>query len=107
MPRHSTAKEGVNKKSLTPKEIRDMRLLVNAKVEDAKNAAMYTALRKLCNEVEINLTTRFGALPVMTPVSCPCNHGCRCDTCDYLVQYSLKYHKVYCLKLKPNQKRES
>ena len=90
----------------TPSEIKDMRAIVNARVEDAKTLAMYTALKKNCNEVDINLTKRFGALPIMTPVECPTKHGCRCDTCDYLVQYSLTNLKAYCLKVKEIEVKE-
>ena len=94
------------KRMPTPSEIKDMRAIVNARVEDAKTAAMYNALKKNCNEVDINLTKRFGALPIMTPVECPTKHGCRCDTCDYLVQYSLKNLKAYCLKVKEIEVKE-
>lgn len=88
------------KRNPTPSEIKNMRAVINAKVEDAKTSAMYAALKKHCNEVDINLITRFGALPAMLPVKCPSRHGGRCDTCDYLVQYSIKNKKAYCLKVK-------
>lgn len=106
-PKKSLKELNAPKKRMpTPSEIKDMRAIVNARVEDAKTVAMYTALRKNCNEVDINLTKRFGALPIMTPVECPTKHGCRCDTCDYLVQYSLNNLKAYCLKVKEIEVKE-
>ena len=111
MPRQAPKKSlkdlNAPKKRLpTPNEIKDMRAVINAKVEDAKVMAMYNALKKHCNEVDITLTTRFGALPIMTPATCPNKHGCRCDTCDYLVQYSIKNLKAYCLRVKEIEVKE-
>ena len=111
MPRQAPKKSlkdlnAPKKRMPTPSEIKDMRAVINAKVEDAKVMAMYNALKKHCNEVDITLATRFGALPIMTPVTCPNKHGCRCDTCDYLVQYSIKNLKAYCLRVKEIEVKE-
>ena len=84
-------------RSLSASEIRDKRIMVGNAIEDAKARATLTVLRRFCNEVDIELKTRFGALPAMIPCNCPTGHGTQCDTCNYLVQYSLKDKKAYCL----------
>ena len=84
-------------RSLSASEIRDKRIMVGNAIEDARTKATLMVLRKYCNEVDIGLKTRFGTLPAMIPCNCPTGHGTQCDTCNYLVQYSLKNKKVYCL----------
>ena len=94
------------KRTPTPTEIRNMRLVINSKVEDAKEIAIFKTLRSLCNEVDITLEKRFCNTPAMIPVKCPYKRGSQCDTCNYLVQYSLKHQKAYCLKVKDIEVKE-
>lgn len=93
-------KKEEKKETITPAKIREMRLAVNQRVDYAKTKAMYDALRDYCYETTIEVESRFAGLPILTPKVCPNGHSGRCDTCDYLVQYSLQNKKAYCLRMK-------
>ena len=88
----------IPKSQMTLKEqIRDRRYKIGLKIDAAKTEATIQVLRQYCHEVDVDLEKRFCQVPVMVPKKCPSGHGCFCDTCDYLVQYSLKNKKVWCI----------
>lgn len=79
--------------------IRERKLRINDRIEQAKIEATYKILRMYCHEVDIEIQKRFCQVPTMCAINCPYggHNGGICDTCDRLVQYSLKNKKAYCL----------
>lgn len=78
-------------------QLRDRRHKINSMIDAARAEATYRVLRSTCHEVDITLESRFCGCPVMIAAKCPNGKDKRCDACDYMVQYSLKNKKVYCI----------
>lgn len=79
--------------------IREKKSRINNRIEQAKVEATYEVLRTYCHEVDIEIQKKFCQVPTMHAINCPYGgrNGGMCDTCDHLVQYSLKNKKAYCL----------
>lgn len=78
-------------------KIKDRRLAINRAIEDARTEATFKVLRDNCNEIDIKIEKRFCQIPVLYPEKCPIGNCYFCDNCEYMVQYSLKKKKVYCI----------
>lgn len=83
---------------MSQESMRAIRLKINNSIEDARVNATYAVLRQYCHEVDIKIQKKFCQCPTMQAVNCPYSrNGSVCDTCDHLVQYSLKNKKAYCI----------
>lgn len=92
--------ENSKRQALSPAAIiREKRAKINDKIEQAKTDATYAVLRTYCHEVDIEIQKKFCQIPTMHAINCPYGgrNGGICDTCDHLVQYSLKNKKAYCI----------